>query len=65
MHDLRTYPPRVKMSVDKMSTSDRFVIPVKIDGCAEDGQMNVDLLITSEGTYSCCIYYAWLHAQAS
>lgn len=49
MHELKTYPPRVKMSIhDKSSTSDSFILPVKINGCTEDGQLDVDLLITRE-----------------
>ena len=48
MHELKTYPPRVKMSIHQRSASDSFVIPVKINGCTEDGQLNVDLLITRD-----------------
>ena len=48
MHELKTYPPRVEMTVYKTSTSDSFIIPVKINGCAEDGQLNLDLLITRD-----------------
>ena len=49
MHELKTYPPRVEIliSIHKSSTSD-FVIPVKINGCAKDGQLDVDLLITRD-----------------
>lgn len=48
MHDIKTYPPRVKMSVHKIITSG-FIIPVKIDGCAEEGQLNTELLFRPGG----------------
>ena len=48
MHDIKTYPPRVKMSIYKI-VSGAFIIPVKIDGCLVDGKLNTELLFRPEG----------------
>lgn len=53
MHENKTHPPRVKMSVYK-KTSDVFKILVKIDGCAVDGQLNTELLFRPEGNILSC-----------
>ena len=58
MHELKTYPPRVKMSIYKTSTADSLVIPVKINGCTKDGQLNVDLLITRDSGGIYIVYIA-------
>jgi hypothetical protein len=52
---MKTYPPQLKMSIHKPSTCNNFSIPVKINGCAEDGQLNIDLLSTGTEEVHVCI----------
>ena len=52
MHELRTYPPRVKISIHRIAPE--FVIFVKIDGCTEDVDLDTELMFTKEGDN---IYY--------
>ena len=51
MHDVKIYPPRVKMTIDTERASGAFTIPVKIDGCAEDGELDVELMLRPQGMY--------------
>ena len=42
--ELKTYPPRVKMTVTMKNTChDAFVLPVEIAGCSRENQLNVDI----------------------
>ena len=51
MHELKTYPPRVTMTVDTETAPGAFVVPVKVDGCAEDGELDVNLMLRPQGMY--------------
>ena len=51
MHEVKTYPPRVKMTVESEGASDVFIIPVKIDGCAKDGELDTELIFRPQGMY--------------
>lgn len=58
MHENKTYPPRVimKMSVLHENPSYQFIIPIKVEGCAVDEELNVDLLFTNEGIFEIIQY---------
>ena len=43
-HEMKTYPPRVKMTVILADASDYVKIPVKFDGCSNDDQLSLDLM---------------------
>ena len=51
MHELKIYPPRVTMTVDTETAPGAFVVPVKVDGCAEDGELDVNLMLRPQGMY--------------
>ena len=55
MHKVKTYPPRVKMTIDSERASGAFIIPVKIDGCAEDGELDTELMLRPQGMYYNCM----------
>ena len=39
------------MTVDTETAPGAFVIPVKVDGCAEDGELDVNLMLRPQGMY--------------
>ena len=49
MHGIKTYPPRVTMSVYNNKVTDEFTIPVTVAGCAVEGQLDSDLWFRPEG----------------
>ena len=50
------YPPRVKLTVQMKSVDHIFKLPVKINGCSGDGQLDTELLLPlselGKGTYN-------------
>ena len=54
-HDKKIYPPRVVMTIMPKSTENRvFVLPVTVDGCSGECQLDVDLTFPL-GKYSIII----------
>ena len=40
------YPPRVKMTVSiKHPNLNQFILPVKFEGCRDDGELDMDLTL--------------------
>ena len=50
------YPPRVKLTVQMKSVDHIFKLPVKINGCSGDSQLDTELLLPlselGKGTYN-------------
>ena len=44
-HDLRMYPPRVKMTVSMKSSDVAFKLPIKFNGCSDDSQLDIELTL--------------------
>ena len=43
-HDLKMYPPRVKMTVGIKSLADlTFKLAIKFNGCSDDSQLDTEL----------------------
>ena len=50
MHDMQTYPPRVKMTVVILEAGNHVKIPIKFDGCLDGDPLSLDLIFPL-GTY--------------
>lgn len=42
-HDLKMYPPRVKMTVSMKRSDLAFKLPIKFNGCSDDSQLDIEL----------------------
>ena len=42
-HNLKMYPPRVKMTVSMNSSDVAFKLPIKFNGCSDDSQLDIEL----------------------
>ena len=42
-HDLKMYPPRVKMTVSMKCSDLAFKLPIKFNGCSDDSQLDTEL----------------------
>ena len=42
-HELKTYPPRMKMTV-VTQPSEHLILPVQFEGCSDDCRLNLDLI---------------------
>lgn len=43
-HNLKMYPPRVKMTVSAKCYDFSFKLPVKFIGCSSDSELDVELM---------------------
>lgn len=49
MHQMRTYPPRIQMTVYN-SSDITFVLHIKFDGCASERQLDpIEIMFPLEG----------------
>ena len=44
-HEMKMYPPRVKMTVSIKDPNTQFVLPVKFSGCRNDGELDMDITL--------------------
>ena len=63
-HDIKMYPPRVKMTVVPKG-HDCVILPVKITGCSREGRLDMDLTIGNVISYSWQFIYCHLVHAAS
>ena len=42
-HDLKMYPPRVKMTISMKSSDLAFKLTIKFNGCSDDSQLDTEL----------------------
>ena len=50
-HDMKMYPPRVKMTVVARNRDYNIILPVQITGCSREGQLDMDLIIGKLNTW--------------
>ena len=42
-HDLKMYPPWVKMTISMKNADLSFKLPIKFNGCSDDSQLDMEL----------------------